>query len=414
MFRNLVSKKINIISYLITILVGFGSALLGVAPFGTALIGALIDQKIPILLSFAISFVIYFAGFGLNSAIRFLVTIVLYALFISITKNKESRSKKALLFILSGLISIVFLILIGLDKTPNVSLILFELLISTALMIIYSSAINANIKIKAKEKINSEELISIGILFITLFLGTALYKFAGLTVFSIACIATLMLLCWKKTIRFTLASSLSIALFFLIVTSEPIIYILLFLIAGFASMLLSKAGRKGIIIGLIFTLFYCLFFAPTKDKVYAELGYNRYIMEDFNAFLKEQNGSHEELIDGVDYYDMDKMVDEIVNSPYATIMKEMLIGFIILLILPNSFYKLYKSITEDMMSKYESNGTGKFKPYTIYLLNPGKVEEEPKKETSKKGKRTDGKKKETKKSNGKSSKKENKEKQKKS
>ena len=72
-------------------------------------------------------------------------------------------------------------------------------------------------------------------------------------------------------------------------------------------------------------------------------------MEDFNAFLKEQNGSHEELIDGVDYYDMDKMVDEIVNSPYATIMKEMLIGFIILLILPNSFYKLYESITEDMM-----------------------------------------------------------------
>ncbi|MBR3280896.1 MAG: hypothetical protein IKI57_03500 [Clostridia bacterium] len=399
MFRNLVSKKINIVSYIITFLVGLGSVLLGIAPLGTAFVAALVDQKIPILISFVISLIIYFVGFGLNSALEFLISIILFALFVSISKNKESIYKKAVLFALSQIISIIFLILVGLDKAPNVLLMMFNLITGTALMIVFSFGLKANVKIKNREKTNIEELISAGILFAALFSGTALFKFAGLTIFSIVCILTVMLLCWKKTAIFTLISSLAMALFFIVIAGEQLVYLLLFLIAGFASMLLSKAGRKGIIIGLLFTMFYCLFFAPTKDKVYSQLGYNRYVIEDFNAFLKEQNGSNEESINGVDFYDLEKMVDEIVNSPYTLIMKEMLIGFIILLILPNSFYKSYENITKDIMSKYEFNGIKSFKPYTIYLLNPGKNNEEPKENESENKSKTTNKKKTKGKSN---------------
>ena len=50
MFRNLVTNKKNIISYIITFFIALGSLNIGMAPFGMAVIGGLIEQKIPILI----------------------------------------------------------------------------------------------------------------------------------------------------------------------------------------------------------------------------------------------------------------------------------------------------------------------------------------------------------------------------
>ena len=388
MFRNLVRGYLNIVSYLMTALVSFGTATLGIAPFGAAFIGAMIDQKVPILISFVISFAIYLIKFGLNSALRFLIIIVVYALFISLAKNKDVKYKNMLKYILSGLIASLFLIFIGLEKTPNALALILEILFSASLMIVFSLSLKAILKIKEKEKVDYKELISFGVLVASLFSGFAIYKFFGMTAFSIVCVVTLMVMCWKKSIKLMLAFSALMALFYIAVTNESFIYLLLFLIVGLSSGLLSKAGRKGILIGLLFTTIYCMFFAPTKDKIYSSLGYNRSMMEDFNSFMKEQNKESNYNSNELMYLDMDNMVEEMTNTPYAITLKEMLIGFAVLMLLPNSFYRAYESITKDMISEDEFNKIKSFNNYKIYLLNAAKPEDEkeekPKKKTTKK------------------------------
>ena len=50
MFRNLVTNKKNIINYIITFFIALGSIIFGMTPFGMGAIGALIEQKTPILI----------------------------------------------------------------------------------------------------------------------------------------------------------------------------------------------------------------------------------------------------------------------------------------------------------------------------------------------------------------------------
>ena len=394
MFRSLVINKNNIKSYIIAILASFGTAQIGLAPFTIAALGSLIEQKIPILIPFIVSLLVTYIKFGVSAMVRLLVTIVIYALFKSVVKEKDSKYKNVLRLILSQLIASTFVILIGLEKLPNPLLLILEAIINAVLMLVFSSALNALLNLTKESKLKSEETISFSMLLTILFSGLAIYSFFGMTVFSIASIVILMITCWKKSIRFSVTASIFMAVLFMLVSGAPLIYLLLYLIAGISTALLSRAGRAGLLIGLVFTATYSIFFAPTKEKLYSNLGYSSYLMEDFKKFVNNPNNQ----ITADDFSDdlitnIDSAMDEMVNTPYTIVFREMLIGFAIMLLIPNSAYDYLERITKEDKFEFEFLGNKKFGFYKIYLLNPAKekVEEDKKEETKTKSKKSSNK-----------------------
>ena len=79
MFRNLVTKKDNLISYAIALFISLASLISGAMPFGIAFMGALVDQKVPILFSFIIMLITTWFTQGAPSVLRFAVSIIIFA-----------------------------------------------------------------------------------------------------------------------------------------------------------------------------------------------------------------------------------------------------------------------------------------------------------------------------------------------
>ena len=372
MFRSLVVNKNNIKAYIIAILASFGTAQMGLAPFNIAMLGSLIEQKIPIIIPFVISLIVTYIKFGISAMIRLLVTIIIYALIKSIVKDKDSKYKNVLRLILSQLMASTFVILIGIEKYPNALLLILEAILNSVFMLAFSNGLFSLLNLSKDSKLKSEDTISTVLLLAMIFSGLSIYKLFGISVFSLFTVIFLMIVCWKKSIRFATAAALFMAILYSIVSGSGIIYLLLYLIVGISTALLSKAGRVGLAIGLIFTATYCLFFAPTKEKLYSNLGYNKYLMDDFKNYIKQSNNDlasgdiSDELIT-----DIDSAIEEMVNTPYSIIFREMLIGFAILLLIPSSILATLESITREEKYGFELFGSRRFGFYKIYLLNPG-------------------------------------------
>ena len=103
-------------------------------------------------------------------------------------------------------------------------------------------------------------------------------------------------------------------------------------------------------------------------------------MDDFKNYIKQSNNdltsgdTQDELIT-----DIDSAIEEMVNTPYSIIFREMLIGFIILAAVPETYINMLKEHV-DVDEEFKFIKEKLFKDSIIYRLNPGKEDEEDKKE----------------------------------
>ena len=399
MFKKLVSDKKNIVAYIITALVSFGVLPFGGAPFGIACIGALIENKIPILIPFVLAGIITGSIVGITWIIRFAVAVILYALFKSYVKPGSSKTKNTVKFFLAQIIAAIFVILLGKENISQVPVLLFEILISTSFVFIFDFGIKTIFNNFGKETISPSKLISTALIFVimtTVFLKNSFY---GMSIFSIASIVILMMACWKKNVLTAIIYSMCISFIFIAFTSNGLEYVLLYCIVGIIAALLSKAGRKGLLIGAVFALIYCMFFLPTRDQIYKKLDINREVLEDYQKFLNNKmeidvkeaaKDFYKVTLSGDDetekesYLDLiDNEVDSILYAPSSTVLRELFIGFVILLIIPNSFYRAFERITKGEIVNYEEIGSKLFQYREVYLLNPAKDEGVKKQENDK-------------------------------
>lgn len=336
--------------------------------------------------------------FGTWAVLKLAITIIIFAIFKSIYKDKKSMLISMAFLGLSQIISLLFFVLIGKENGIDIGSHLLEIALAVAFMPAFAFALNAIYKADEIGELSAIELGAILILIIAMFSGFNKTSLSGVTIYSLISVIALMIACWKKSIKDTIIFSALAGMISLLIVNGKLELILLYIIAGLVGSLLSRAGKKGIIIGIIFAAVYLLAFAPTEEDIYSKLGMNANLVKDYNKFLETQKenaskgsgeNSFSEFANAIEFEQMPNLAEEVKKSTYtpaSTMTKQMLIAFVILVVLPIAFYKRYEYLTRNMRSRGEDAAKA-FANRNVLLLDAGKeVEEDPskkKKNTSK-------------------------------
>lgn len=382
MFSKLVKDKKNIISCIITLLVSLSVTSIGATPFGYAMIGSLIENNIPILFPFIVVILVTGIMFGKVSLWRVFIATIIYAILKGIlNKRKEdSKIKTSSIFIMSYTLSSLALVFFKMEDFEMMLPHIFESFISTIFMFVFAKALGKIINFGKEKSLKKEDFLCLAIIIL---IGLSVFNYfsfnvSGVTVYSLISIVLLMILCYKKKVSTSVLYSIIICLVFFLITGNFIFkYMLLYVLVGAVTALLSLTGKIGLIIGFIFTSIYLLFLAPSKEMIMNQLGVNGAVINDYNNFVKRQSGDKYKLAE------IPEMVEKMVDTPTTIVFREMMIGFLILCLVPQAILNKYEELINlDDKSKALSIIRKLYRP-KVLLLNPGKINKEEKKPNNK-------------------------------
>lgn len=391
MLERLFRKK-SLLSYIPILLSAFSSMIIGINPFSNALFVAQVEEKIPIIITFAFTCIVQFLMFGMTAVLRYLTFVIIYSIIVSFGKTKSSDAKDTFSFLkvflprilIALVISEVLLFWIKVEDTTKIPEIIclciftifFSLIFKYAFKYLFSVSIN-------KENVNYFDaicfvilcIVSTSILRLVPILGTNLWMFLSILAF--------MLVVWKKNIVFAIVLSLLTAITIIIcdLNMFSIGFILLCLIVGIATSIFSKANKKGALIGLIVS--FVVLFATSINSIgkSTDPAMSPRLQDDYLNYMKQsaklKSGDelekiNEEIARIEEYKNIEESAKNTVSS---TIMKCMLLGFLIICLMPDKLLEQINGKIPDAPS-VKTIRERWFKIQKIYLLDSGKEEYE--------------------------------------
>ena len=199
-----------------------------------------------------------------------------------------------------------------------------------------------------------------------------------ISIFFLVSILAVMIICCNKPVFSAMIISLFIAIGFMLINGFGWQIILLYIIAGAVTALLSRAKKIGLIVGLVFSILYSVVFSINQNNMYSEYGMNPRLLKDYANFVEKyennKSSGEDEVIDEsgeVNTFNnleaIQSLKDSSKPSSAAIVLREMAIGFLILLLMPDSFFK---HDVED--SKFMQFIKKIFPNKDILALEPGK------------------------------------------
>ena len=250
-------KYQNIIIYFLTFLMSTLSVKGEFSPFGLAMMAACVGESVPIIGVFVVAIIGTFIGNGLASVGNFLLTSIIYFVAVLIFKTKIAIEERNELVKTGGQLcfaSFVVTMLKSITKAITSYDIFMGLIIASMTYVFYKIFVNGLTFIKdlnIKKAFTIEELIA-GVIIISL----AAVAFSEITVFSLSVSNIIMMLLimflgWKNGILVGVVSGISVGLAISFVSATDFLQIVMFVVAGILSGVLSKFGKIGVIAGVI-------------------------------------------------------------------------------------------------------------------------------------------------------------------
>lgn len=338
------------------------TTIFGINPFLVAFFGALIVLKVPILPSLITSLVVCFIRGDSSLIIHFSLFTVLFAFFKSYTTNNDGKNIY-IKYLLSNVISIVFSLVTGFASFDKFGHVIMLLILEILFFVIFKTGLKILFNIKESLLCSNEELIALFTIFITALSTFRNISFSGVTVTSLITTICIMLSSLKKPLNYGIANSLILTIIFGIVQKTNLAYFILHVVCSIIITLLSKAGKKGITIGFVFSLLMISIILqkevniPQKDN----------ILENYNEYLMNRSG---------DYNIEGNIVDVPEFNQYTisgVISKQMAVGYLLLMLIPASFYVSYRKNSEESQ-EIQAFKEKMFNKRTNYMLNSGKIQ----------------------------------------
>lgn len=248
-------SKQNIILYLISFMVStvqFGN---GLAPFAIAIIAAMLSNNIPIIITYLLTCIGTFIGFGGSGLLIYILTsLILVAFSIFLTpKIDESTNQKNLTphLIVSCFIVQVLKIMMGPVLIYDVLLAVVYTIVTVIFYKIFLSSVLVIKESKIKKAFSIEEIIGT-----SLMVAIAVSAFKDITIFNysvrnILSIFIVLFLGWQNGMLIGATSGVIIGSVIAVVQNGDPILIAAFAISGMIAGLLNKIGKIGVIIGFI-------------------------------------------------------------------------------------------------------------------------------------------------------------------
>lgn len=248
-------SKQNIILYLISFMVStvqFGN---GLAPFAIAIIAAMLSNNIPIIITYLLTCIGTFIGFGGAGLLIYILTsLILVAFSIFLTpKIDESTNQKNLTphLIVSCFIVQVLKIMMGPVLIYDVLLAVVYTIVTVIFYKIFLSSVLVIKESKIKKAFSIEEIIGT-----SLMVAIAVSAFKDITIFNysvrnILSVFIVLFLGWQNGMLIGATSGVIIGSVIAVVQNGDPILIAAFAISGMIAGLLNKIGKIGVIIGFI-------------------------------------------------------------------------------------------------------------------------------------------------------------------
>ena len=248
-------SKQNIILYLISFMVStvqFGN---GLAPFAIAIIASMLSNNIPIIITYLLTCIGTFIGFGGSGLLIYILTsLILVAFSIFLTpKIDESTNQKNLTphLIVSCFIVQVLKIMMGPVLIYDVLLAVVYTIVTVIFYKIFLSSVLVIKESKIKKAFSIEEIIGT-----SLMVAIAVSAFKDITIFNysvrnILSVFIVLFLGWQNGMLIGATSGVIIGSVIAVVQNGDPILIAAFAISGMIAGLLNKIGKIGVIIGFI-------------------------------------------------------------------------------------------------------------------------------------------------------------------
>lgn len=248
-------SKQNIILYLISFMVStvqFGN---GLAPFAIAIIAAMLSNNIPIIITYLLTCIGTFIGFGGAGLLIYILTsLILVAFSVFLTpKIDESTNQKNLTphLIVSCFIVQVLKIMMGPVLIYDVLLAVVYTIVTVIFYKIFLSSVLVIKESKIKKAFSIEEIIGT-----SLMVAIAISAFKDITIFNysvrnILSVFIVLFLGWQNGMLIGATSGVIIGSVIAVVQNGDPILIAAFAISGMIAGLLNKIGKIGVIIGFI-------------------------------------------------------------------------------------------------------------------------------------------------------------------
>ncbi len=382
MFERLFKRK-NIFSYIPAFLVAFCSLTIGINPFSSAMFAVMVEEKIPVLVPFLFTSIIQLLLFGYENALSFLIFAVIYSIIKAFSNNKQKYNSDdiielvktfSLRVFMASLISEGILLLTGIEELSEIPNIICLVLSVIVFSIVFMYAFKYYYYL-IKENDNNIKFIHVASFLVMSVICASLIKYANvlnINLWIAISIILLMIAVWRKNIVFAIMASLLTSLIFVLCGNISFGIIILTLVVGVVTTLLSKANRKGAFIGLVFSFIVLLFVTVNNDGTSSELR----IKKDYYDFLRNnmQHLSGDELKQAEEelarYETLTKIQEESKNTLSSFIIKCMVLGFFVLCVIPYKYLEYVDRVVPDAPSPKQIRER-LFRVSKIYWLNPG-------------------------------------------
>ena len=389
MFERLFKRK-NVFSYIPAFLAAFCSLTVGINPFSSAVFAVMVEEKIPVLITFLFTSIVQLVLFGYVDALRFLTFAVIYSLIKAFAKNKQKYNDKDIIDVLSyftirvlfaSLISEGLLLLTGIEEITNLANAIYLVIaIATfSIVFMYGYKYYFNLIKENEEQIKFMHMVSFLIMCVVC---TSIIKEGtvfGINIWAFLTIVFLMIIVWKKNIVFGILSSLLVSLIIVLCANISFGIIMLTLVTAVVTVLLSKANRKGALIGLVFS--FLALGVITIHNSSNNFGFDERMQKDYYEYLNSSKAflSGEELEktnEEINRMDMLVKVQEASKNTLSNmVVRCMIVGFFVLCVIPIKCLEYINQKIPDAPSTKQITER-LFRINKIYRLNPGKEEKE--------------------------------------
>ncbi len=247
----------NVIIYVITLLMSTLSVKNEIMPFGLAMLSACVGESVPIIGVFIMAIIGTAVGGGVSGVLNFLITSVIYFIFVLLFKSKiaiDDRNES----IKSGGKLFSAVTVVALIKYVRGSFLFYDLfmgIIAGAITyVFYKIFVNglAFIKnIKVKSAFTTEELIGSVIIISIASIVLNKINIFSLNISNIIIIFMIMVLGWKHGMMVGAVTGISVGLSISLIDGTSFVQISMFAISGILSGILNRFGKIGVIIGFL-------------------------------------------------------------------------------------------------------------------------------------------------------------------
>ena len=387
MLERLFKNKKYLFLYLISGFAGFCN-FSGVYPsFSCSLFGAFAEEKIPAVVMVIITTLIQGFFFGTEAVLRFLLFVLLFAIFKSVRKEKEKDEKKriktiAVTSILSAVITEVLLVLIKIVPITSLGISLLHILFTGLFLLVFDRAFKylSSIDKNSKDEITTVNSISCILMIVAVTLCLANVKVFGVDLWSLICIVLIMLYSWKNKIIRAVICALLVLVVIALCYELKLEMAICLLAVSLITALISRAGKKGAMLGLAFSTIlaiFTIFNTATPHSPEVELK----LSEDYQRFLQKQLEMLENEKSGDDYLkisdeltkieEMKQLNEEAKNTYSSRVIKIMAVGFLMFLLIPEALIERLK-VHVELKDEFKKLREKLLKVHKIYRLNAGK------------------------------------------